>query len=66
MERKTNKRVLDNTGSVLILGKSIAERKMGFSGQVVRKYNIDKFLIQGKVEGKLNKAEYGRGSPTGG
>ena len=58
--------------SVLMLRKSMAERKMMFFSHIVRKKTvlIEKRLIQGKVQGKgadlvpgfkrLDKAEHGR------
>ena len=59
VERKTNKWVVEKIGSVLMLRKSMAERKMRFFGQVVRKNGMEKRLMQGKVEGKRR-----RGRPT--
>ena len=59
MERKTNTQVLDKIGSVLVLRKSMAERKMRFFGHIVRKNGMEKRLMQGKVEGKRR-----RGRPT--
>ena len=40
MNKKTNKWVLDKIGSVLMLKKSMAERKMRFLGHIVRKNGI--------------------------
>ena len=59
VERKTNKWVLEKIGSVLMLRKSMAERKMRFFGHIVRKNGMEKRLMQGKVEGKRR-----RGRPT--
>ena len=59
VERKTNKWVLEKIGSVRMLRKSMAERKMRFFGHIVRKNGMEKRLMQGKVEGKRR-----RGRPT--
>ena len=59
VERKTNKWVLEKIGSVLMLRKSMAERKIRFFGHIVRKNGMEKRLMQGKVEGKRR-----RGRPT--
>ena len=47
-----NKWVLDKIGYVLMLRKSMAERKMRFFGHIVRKKSIEKDLVQGKGGGK--------------
>ena len=59
VESKTNKWVLEEIGSVLMLRKSMAERKMRFFGHIVRKNGMEKRLMQGKVEGTRR-----RGRPT--
>ena len=51
-ERKTDKWVLEKIGSVLMLRKSMAERKMRFFGHIVRKKGMEKRLMQGKMAGK--------------
>ena len=50
VNKKTNKWVLDKIGSVLMLKKSMAERKMRFFGHIVRKNGMENILIQVKVE----------------
>ena len=50
-ERKTNKWVLEKIESVLMLRKSMAERKMRFFGHIVRKNGMKNRLMQGKMEG---------------
>ena len=55
MERKTNKWVLEKIGSVLMLRKSMSERKMRFFGHIDRKNGIEKRLMQGKMEGKRRR-----------
>ena len=51
-ESKTNKWVLEKIGSVLILRKSMSERKMRFFGHIVRKNGMEKRLTQGNMKGK--------------
>ena len=55
MNRKTNKWVLDKIGSVLILRKSMAERKMGLFDHIIGTNNMEKRLIQGKMERKRRR-----------
>ena len=55
VERKTNKRVLEKIGSVFMLRKSMAERKIRFFGHIVRKNGMEKRLMQGKVGGKRRR-----------
>ena len=54
-ERKTNKWVLKKIGSVLMLRKSMGERKMRLFGHIVRNNGMEKRLMQGKMEGKRRK-----------
>ena len=42
-------------GSVLMLRKSMAERKMRFFGHIVRKNGMEKSVMQGKTEGKRRR-----------
>ena len=58
-ERKTNNWVVEKIGSVLMLRKSMSERKMRFFGDSVRKNGMEKRLMQGKMEGKRR-----RGTPA--
>ena len=55
MERKTNKWVLEKLRYVLMLTKSMAERKMRLFGHIVRKNGMEKRLMQGKMEGKRRR-----------
>ena len=55
VESKTNKWVLEKIGSVLMLRKSMAERKMRFFGHIVRNNGMEKRLMQGKVGGQRRK-----------
>ena len=55
MERKTNKCVLEKIRYVLMLTKSLAERKMRLFGHIVRKNGMEKRLMQGKMEGKRRR-----------
>ena len=48
MERKTNKWVLEKIDSVLMLRKSMAERKTRFFGHIVRKNGMETRLMQGR------------------
>ena len=51
MEGEENEQ-LEKIGSVnLTLRKSMAERKMGFVGHIVRKNGMEKRLMQGKTSG---------------
>ena len=61
VERKTNKWVLEKIGPVLMLRKSMAERKMRFFGHIVRKNGMEKRLMQGKVEGKRTALDISTG-----
>ena len=54
-ERKTNKWVLEQIGSVLMLRKSMSEMKMRFFDHLVRKNGMEKRLMQGKMEGKRRR-----------
>ena len=52
-----NKWVLEEIGSVLMLRKSMSERKMRFFGHIVRKNGMEKRLMEGKMEGKRRKGQ---------
>ena len=52
---KTNKWVLEKIGSVLMLRKSMSERKMRFFGHIVRKNGMEKRLMQGNIEGNRRR-----------
>ena len=54
-ERKTNKWVLEKIGSVLMLRKSMAERKMRLFDHIVQKNGMEKRLMQGKMAGKRGR-----------
>ena len=56
--------VLEKIGSVLMLRKSMAERKMRFFGHIVQKNGKEKRLMQGKMEGNLGKRRRGRPATT--
>ena len=47
--------VLEKIGSVLMLRKSMAERKMMLFGHIVRKNGIEKRQMQGKMESKRRR-----------
>ena len=59
-ERKTNKWVLEKIGSVLMLRKSMSERKMRFFGHIVQKNGMEKKLINARKDGR--QAEKGQTS----
>ena len=52
---KTNKWVLEKIGSVLMLSKSMSEKKKRFFGHIVRKNGMEKRLMQGKMERKRRR-----------
>ena len=52
---ETNKWVLEKIGSVLMLRKSMSERKMMFFDHIFRKNGMEKRLMQGKMEGKRRR-----------
>ena len=41
--------------TLLMLRKSMTERKMGFFGHIVRKHGMEKRLMQGQMEGKRRR-----------
>ena len=49
VERKTNNSVLEKIGTVVMLRKGMAERKMRFFGHIVRKNGMEKILMKEKV-----------------
>ena len=55
MEWKTNNWVFDKIGSVLMLRKSMAERKMRIFGHIVRKNSMEKNPDTAKMEGKRRR-----------
>ena len=52
---KTNKLVLEKIGYVLMLRKSMSERKMRLFGHIIRKNGMEKRLMQGNMEGKRRR-----------
>ena len=46
---------LEKIGSVLMLRKSMSERKIRFVGHIVRKNGMEKRMMQGNMEGKRRR-----------
>ena len=60
-ERRTNEDVMRMAHAHRALKKDIMKRKAEYFGHIIRKDNIQKMLIEGKVEGKRPRGRPRRG-----